>query len=302
MAKQRTIEQKRAEGGSNRLFDKTRGNVMTEQQTTEEVRLLRRYLAGEPTVALGFLHGSFAKGSSMEESDIDVAVYLRNGDQEDRIWRDMTVLLKKEVDLLSLNNAPATLVSNVLKTGIPLIVRDRNLYWRLYLGMSTEAEDFLGFVKSYRDIFLRSKSLAPEDKARLLERVQFLEEELSDIEKFRQMSFEEYESERSKRRDIERWSENIINAAIDIAKIILASEKKTMPRTYEEALRQFATFAGLGREEAEQFSGFARLRNILAHEYLDILYGRIRDFINVFPKLYNDVSGFLKSYIDKSVS
>lgn len=268
----------------------------------KEIQLLSKYLADEPTVLLAFLHGSRATGLRTEESDVDIAAYLRDRDQEDRIWRDMNALLGEEVDLVSLADAPPTLVSNVFKTGIPLVVRDRNLYWQLYLEAGMEAEDFLDFAKGYRHVLLRSASMAPEDKTRLLERVQFLEEELSDLEKFRQMSLEEYESERSSRRDIERWSENIINAAIDIAKIVLASEKKEMPKTYEEALRQFATFAGLSREEAEQFSVCARLRNILAHEYLDILYGKIRDFIDVFPGLYHDISEFLRVYIDKLVS
>lgn len=233
----------------------------------------------------------------MDESDLDVAVYLGDKDQEDRIWRDMSAILKKEIDMVPLNEAPATLVSNVFKTGIPLVIRDRNLYWRLYLEMSMEAEDFAEFATSYLNIFRNSKSLAPEAQTRLVERVQFLEEELSEIEKFRQVSLEEYQTERSKRRDIERWAENIINAAIDIAKIILASEKKEMPKTYEEALRQFAAFAGLSMEKAKQFSGCTRLRNMLAHEYLDILYGKIRDFINIFPQLYKEVSVFLQPYL-----
>jgi len=41
-----------------------------------------------------------------------------------------------------------------------------------------------------------------------------------------------------------------------------------MPKTYEEALRNFGLFIGLNEEESKKFSRFANLRNILAHEYL----------------------------------
>lgn len=251
---------------------------------------------------LAVLYGSSVTGLRTEESDVDIAAAFGDRSQEDRIWREVSALLGKEVDLVSFADAPPTLVSNVFKTGLPLVVRDRKLYWQLYLETTMEAEDFLGFAKGYRDVFLRSASLTPEDKTRLLQRVQFLEEELSEIEKFRKITFEEYQKNRSKRREIERWSENIINAAIDIAKIFLASEKKQMPKTYEEALREFATFAGLSRERAEEFAVCARLRNILAHQYFDILYQKIRDFMGVFPGIYREISEFLRTHISGPVT
>ncbi len=54
---------------------------------------------------------------------------------------------------------------------------------------------------------------------RLTKHIAFIEDELKDHEKFVSLSWEEYNGNRSKRRDIERWIENIINSSIDIAKI-----------------------------------------------------------------------------------
>ena len=85
---------------------------------------------------------------------------------------------------------------------------------------------------------------------------------------------------------MERWIEGIINALIDTAKIILASEKKQMPGSYEEALVNFSSLAGLDERQSQKLASFAKLRNILAHEYLDILYGKIQDFIQNLPLLY----------------
>lgn len=259
--------------------------------------LLKDYFQAQPSVLLAFVYGSAARNTLMEESDVDIAVYLKDGaGEEDRIWREVSRLITREVDLVNLASAPATLVSNVIKTGVPLVIKDRNLYWKLYLEESMEAEDFSEFAKSYQAIYERSHSLIPEDKTRLLERINFLKQEVAEIDRFQSLSFEEYRKNSTSRREIERWTENVINALIDIAKIVLSSEKKSMPKTYEEALREFAHLAGLPQAHAECFAMMARLRNVLAHEYLDILYDRIRSFLNEFSDYYEKIQEFLKKY------
>jgi len=132
---------------------------------------------------------------------------------------------------------------------------------------------------------------------RLLERMQFLESEFREIVGFKEVTFEEYRQDKVKKRNIERWVENIINATIDIAKIVLASERKEMPRTYEQALSNFGFFIGFEEKEANELSTLARLRNILAHEYLVITYDRIRKFIIVSPALYKKIFDFLAKYV-----
>jgi len=54
-----------------------------------------------------------------------------------------------------------------------------------------------------------------------------------------------------------------------------------MPKTYQQALLKFGFFVGLEEKEAEELSTFAKLRNILAHEYLEVTYGGIKKFIDV---------------------
>lgn len=59
---------------------------------------------------MNFWYGSSAKKNETTESDIDIAVYF---------WQKISTLFEKEVDLIVMNSAPATLVSNIFKTGIP---------------------------------------------------------------------------------------------------------------------------------------------------------------------------------------
>jgi predicted nucleotidyltransferase len=205
---------------------------LREKQMDDKFVELKRYFEEKENVILAFAFGSSVRGFAGEDSDLDIGVYLINRGEEDEIWREISKIAEREIDLIVLNNSPESLISNVFKTGIPLVIKDRKIYWDLYLAKTLEAEDFSEFAEGYWKIYSRSASLIPEDKTRLLERIQFLESEYHEIEGFNKLTFEEYREDKIKRRNIERWTENIINATVDIAKIILASEKKEIPKTY----------------------------------------------------------------------
>lgn len=109
---------------------------------------------------MAFLFGSFSKERDIEESDVDIAVYIKEDRaQINKIWSDVTSLVNREVDLIDMKEAPATLVSNIFKTGIPLTIKDRNLYWNISLEKSLEAEDFCHFLEDFRSIYQKAKSL-----------------------------------------------------------------------------------------------------------------------------------------------
>lgn len=77
-----------------------------------------------------------------------------------------------------------------------------------------------------------------------------------------------------------------MNATIDVAKIVLASSGRPVPRTYFEAVAALALISGFDRELVEQLSSHIRLRNFLAHEYLDIRYSKIRALLDDEPELH----------------
>jgi len=282
----------------------------------KKIEQLKEYFAEQPAIVLAFLFGSYATGRAMEESDFDVGIYVKNYPAtsvfelrgrpekvrkiESGIGRGITRIVDKDVNLIIMNKAPASLVSNIFKTGIPLAVKDKKLYWELYLKVSSEAEDFLRFLIDFRRIKQEAKSLSKEEEARLRVRVDYLENRMKEILKFQKITWDEFREDMDKRRNIERWAETILNAVIDIAKIILASEKQDMPRGYEGALLYFGMFVGLGEEKADILASFADLRNILAHEYLEVLYDRLQDFIRQFPALYEKISEFLEEYLDSA--
>lgn len=279
---------------------------------SKKIEELKRYFERtQPEVLFAFLFGSSChKGLLTEDSDIDIAVYFkptknrveweekREYPQRSKIWSDLVDILERDdIDVVVLNRVNPVLAFNVLRTGIPLVIKDEGLYLDFYLMVSKEAEDFSYFMDDYLKIKISSQSLDEETKARLLLRFDYLLTYWPEKDKFLKLDFNTYRNNPDQRRNIERWVENIANATIDIAKIVLASEKKQMPKSYKEAMFDFGLNLGLNEKETEEFSEVAELRNLLAYEYLEVLYERIRNFlINISP-FYERLISFLKEYI-----
>jgi predicted nucleotidyltransferase len=119
---------------------------------------LRGYFATRHEVPFAFLYGSHARGTATKRSDADIAVYFHPRRRhpvefeeevfypaENEIWGDLDRLLGKEVELLVLNRAPAMVAVSAIK-GIPLIIRDWNLYLDFFEIATDVAEDFAEFV------------------------------------------------------------------------------------------------------------------------------------------------------------
>lgn len=171
------------------------------------------------------------------------------------------------------------------------------MYLRFLLIISSAAEYFKEFVHEFWKIKQRSLSISEDDKIRLIRILDFLETEIRDYYEFSTITQQVYESDNALRRNVERWVENIVNSSIDIAKIVLASEKKRIPQTYREILWEMSLFSDFPQETAESLAKFAKMRNILAHEYLDIRFRQIRQFIDESENSYRKLIDFVKKFI-----
>ena len=140
-----------------------------------------------------------------------------------------------------------------------------------------------------------------ENKVRLIKHITFLEKELEDWQTFKSFSWEEYNKDRNKRRNIERWIENIINSSIDIAKIILVSENISLPETYKEIVASLPLIPRFDKETVERLSEWVKLRNIISHEYLDVRWNSIKRFIEETEPLYWTLLEKVKIYIKEKI-
>lgn len=122
---------------------------------------LRDYFEERGEVSMAFLFCSWAKSQEGAESDMDIGVYLKpktnllewqdpdsSYETENQIWSDTERIVETEVDLLVLNRAQAAVAKAALG-GIPLLIRDRNLYIDFLLKTTSEAIDFREWVDGY---------------------------------------------------------------------------------------------------------------------------------------------------------
>ncbi|NIM11745.1 MAG: DUF86 domain-containing protein [Candidatus Aminicenantes bacterium] len=139
--------------------------------------------------------------------------------------------------------------------------------------------------------------MTQESEDRFIRHLNFLEEELKDYTKFKKLTREEYLKKRDKRRNVERWVENLINSTVDICRMILNIEGMAVPDTYRATVSMISTVGGLEEVGADKLSKWVRFRNIVAHEYLDIKWNSIKKFIDETETLYKNFVVIIKQYV-----
>ena len=270
---------------------------------------LKKYLNSKQSVEMAFVFGSQVSGTKNIESDLDIAVYFKPKtekldyeeeiffDEENEIWNELEKISKCKVDFVVLNRAPSLLAFSIIKNGKPITIKNRFRYWDFFLKISSEAFDFREFVDDFLAIKSRSQSLSREDKDRIIKLKEFLKTEINDYDDYKDIDFNVYKDDRKKRRSIERWVENIINCSIDIAKILLASNKKQLPDTYVDTLRLLSILPAFDEEKAKKMASFVKLRNIIAHEYLDLRFSQIQDFLKQSRVIYTYLSDYVDNFL-----
>ncbi len=140
-----------------------------------------------------------------------------------------------------------------------------------------------------------------ELKQRLLKHLDFLEAEIKEYPKFAKFSAAEYRDDSDKRRNVERWVENIINSSIDISKVILTLEGRNLPDNYKDIVLSISAVKELGIDSAEPLSRWVKFRNIVSHEYLDIRWATIKKFILETEPLYKGLLDKARVYLKKKI-
>jgi uncharacterized protein YutE (UPF0331/DUF86 family) len=120
--------------------------------------------------------------------------------------------------------------------------------------------------------------------------------ELADGGQFANLSRTAYLNDHALRRNVERWVENLVNASIDVAKIVLASQGLPMPQTYREALSELVAVP-VFKEIAAELAAFSRVRNLLADEYPDVRYSEIRRVADRANDLYGALARATQTWI-----
>ncbi len=274
------------------------------------LKKLNEYFKERQDISFAYLFGSVAKNQSHTESDVDIGVYFTPATRgleyesenrysgESDVWSDLDHLVGRHVDMVVLNRAPSTLFSAVLEEGRLIFSKNGSLPARLSGAISDLAEEFRNFISDFVKIKERSKSITPNNRVRLERVVDFIQDQIPDFKIFAGIDQKHYERDISVKRNIERWAETLANASIDIAKILIASKKRPIPQTYKSIMKELAFLDNFDEDIAAKLAKFSDMRNILSHEYLDLRFAVIEEFVREGEPLYNYLLKYAKSVIE----
>jgi len=92
---------------------------------------IKEFVSCDPTVCFAMAFGSYVNTVPRKAKDIDIALYFYTAPEGLALLDLINILSNwtgKEVDLVVLNTASAFLRHQVMKTGIPLIIKEKNIF------------------------------------------------------------------------------------------------------------------------------------------------------------------------------
>jgi uncharacterized protein YutE (UPF0331/DUF86 family) len=117
----------------------------------------------------------------------------------------------------------------------------------------------------------------PVDPLVLRRRLRALERYLRVLRTLRERGREAFLHDEVVQDRAERNAELLAQICADIALHIVSATGEGAPETYSDALRMAGGIVGLADDVIDRLAAAVRLRNILAHMYLDIDHGRLFD-------------------------
>lgn len=109
------------------------------------------------------LFGSFAKGTSHDESDIDLAYFSKeqlSSYERFLLAGDLAEVAGREVDLIDLKQVDTVLTMQIFEQGIPIYMNDENEYVRqkmraysMYATLSEQRAPIINAIKERGSVF-----------------------------------------------------------------------------------------------------------------------------------------------------
>jgi len=121
---------------------------------------IREFLDKRGEVSLAFIFGSFAEGRLNKESDVDIAILFRVEPDISTltdIMNGISVIVKRDVDIVVLNNASPIIRMEVLRKGRVLKKVDERIYCDFYLRTVKEYDDIKIIRRNQEENILKGK-------------------------------------------------------------------------------------------------------------------------------------------------
>ena len=125
----------------------------------EVIAVLEKALAEEEAVAAGYLFGSYARAESQATSDIDLGVLFKEPPPKvlvgplSALHGRLEAALRREIDLVAMNEAPVDLVHRILRDGV--LVNESDPSKRVAFEVKARGEyfDLKPYLDQYRSGF-----------------------------------------------------------------------------------------------------------------------------------------------------
>ena len=130
-------------------------------------------------------------------------------------------------------------------------------------------------------------------KERINDKIEQIQQFLSELPEIVPNSIEEYLSDISAKAACERYAEKIIQALIDLAFLIIREKKLQSPEDELQAFKILEINKIISTNLSERLQDAKRMRNIIVHEY-----GEIDDniiYIAITEQLERDTNEFINS-------
>lgn len=119
----------------------------------ELLQNITKKLRKDKRIIFAYLYGSAARGDMREDSDVDVAVFLQDPEDDPLLGASISLELEeitgRSVDVRIINHAPAIFINQVLKDGKLLLSGDDQLRVNFEVRNMNEYLDFLPLINEY---------------------------------------------------------------------------------------------------------------------------------------------------------
>jgi uncharacterized protein YutE (UPF0331/DUF86 family) len=133
--------------------------------------------------------------------------------------------------------------------------------------------------------------------------IQNMEEALTELGKYRNISFEDFQRDLSLRWVVEKGLEILIQNLLDMGAHLLASQIKNDWEDYGEIILKLGKHRVIPEVFSDKIKGMAGLRNILIHEYMKIDLDKLFDYLKVrledFVLFIKYIRAYQKSSLQK---
>jgi predicted nucleotidyltransferase len=131
--------------------------MMPLQNNETILKILTGYFSAKTEVLFCVLYGSFAKNKAKPTSDIDLAIYTLNiltAEEKIRIIEELSLVLKRPIDLVDLRNTHVPLSQEILTQGLIVKLSQKSVREKLITKMIYEVNDFLPLKRKVQKIKL----------------------------------------------------------------------------------------------------------------------------------------------------